>query len=125
VTDRPILEPTPEHPINIKPTGGRVTVHVDGHQVATTRNALTLIESTFPAVQYILMRDVESTLLKDSATTTYCPYKGDAEYLSVATDKGTVKDVVWTYNAPFPAVAVIGQHVAFSTDRAVVTVSAW
>ena len=71
------------------------------------------------------MRDVDPKLLLESATTTYCPYKGDAEYLGVATDKGTVEDVIWTYNAPFPAVAVIAQHAAFSTDHAVVTVSAW
>jgi uncharacterized protein (DUF427 family) len=123
VTERPILEPSPEHPITIKPTEGHVTVHINGRQIAATSNALTLSESTYPAVQYIPMADVDAGSLQKSTTTTYCPYKGDAEYFSVATERGTVEDVVWTYNAPFPPVAAIGQHVAFYTDRADVAIS--
>jgi uncharacterized protein (DUF427 family) len=122
VTNRAILEPSPEHPIDVRPTEGHVTVHINGQQVAATNKALTLSESTYPAVQYIPIHDVDESLLQHSTTTTYCPYKGDASYFSVVTDKGTVEDVIWTYNEPFPAVAAIRQHVAFYIDRADVAV---
>lgn len=125
VTERAVLEPSPEHPITIKPTKGHVTVRINGQQVADSANALTLSESTYPGVQYIPIGDVDAALLRKTATNTYCPYKGDAEYFSVVTESETVDDVAWTYNAPFPAVAVIAQHLAFYTDRAVVTVSDW
>lgn len=123
MSERVVLEPNAQHPITVEPTEGRVTVHINGQQVADSRNALTLIESNYPAVQYIPMRDVDTGLLRKSATTSYCPFKGDAEYFSVAAESETVADVVWTYNAPFPPVAMIGRHVAFYTDRADVVIS--
>lgn len=123
MTERPVLEPSPEHPITVEPTGGRVIVRINGQQIAATSNALTLSESTYPAVQYIPMQDVDESLLQKSNTTTYCPYKGHAEYFSVVTETEIVDDVIWTYSTPHPAVAQIGQHVAFYAGRAEVTVS--
>ena len=58
MTDRPVLEPTATHPITVEPTGKHVTVRVNGEVVADTDDALTLQESTYPAVQYIPLRDV-------------------------------------------------------------------
>jgi uncharacterized protein (DUF427 family) len=124
MTERVILEPNLDHPIDIKATEGHVAVHINGQQVAKTNNALTLIESTYPAVQYIPMGDVDVNLLQKSARTSYCPYKGDAEYYSVVTESETVDDVVWTYNALFPSVAPIGGYVAFYAERADITSTA-
>jgi uncharacterized protein (DUF427 family) len=61
--------------------------------------------------------------LKASDTETYCPFKGDASYYHVVTDGGTVDDVIWTYEQPYPAVAAIAGHVAFYPDKADVTVA--
>ncbi len=53
MSDRPVLQPTADHPITVEPTGKHVTVRVNGEVVADTDNALTLQEATYPAVQYI------------------------------------------------------------------------
>ena len=53
MSNRPVLEPTASHPITVEPTGKHVTVRVNGESVADTDDALTLQESTYPAVQYI------------------------------------------------------------------------
>ena len=120
---RPVLAPTAEHPISILPTEGRVTVRVGGHVVADTTAALTLRESTYSPVQYIPRADLDEAVLEASDHTTYCPYKGDATYLSVAVPGGAREDdVIWTYEDPFEAVAQIGGHVAFYANRAEVTV---
>jgi uncharacterized protein (DUF427 family) len=120
---RPVLLPSAEHPITVEPTGSRVVVRVGGKVVADSRSALTLQESTYPAVQYISMTDVDQSVLRRTETSTYCPFKGDASYYSVETPDGqTVDDVIWTYEKPYPAVAEIAGHVAFYTDRAEVTV---
>jgi uncharacterized protein (DUF427 family) len=124
MTERPVRQPTAEHPITVEPTAGRVVVRIDGETVADTRNALTLQESTYPAVQYIPLDDVDRKLLSRTDTSTYCPYKGDAGYYSVTTTAGTVDDAIWTYDEPYPAVAAIAGHVAFYPDKAEVTVSA-
>jgi uncharacterized protein (DUF427 family) len=123
MTSRPVLEPTVEHPITINPTGARVVVRVNGEVVADTHDALQLQESTYPAVQYIPLKDVVQDRLARTDTSTYCPYKGDAGYYSVTTaDGATVEDAIWTYDEPYPAVAAIAGHVAFYPDKADVRV---
>ena len=120
---RPVLQPTAKHPITIEPTQGRVVVRVGDQVVADSRQALTLQEATYPAVQYIPMADVDQSVLRRTDTSTYCPFKGDASYYSVQTSGGgVVDDVIWTYEKPYAAVAGIGDHVAFYPDRAEVTV---
>jgi uncharacterized protein (DUF427 family) len=120
---RPVLEPTAEHPITVEPTKGRVTVRISGQLVADSRSSLTLQESTYPAVQYIPLADVDQGLLSRTSTVTYCPYKGEANYYNVQTPDGELAtDVIWTYDSPYPAVAEIAGHVAFYADRAEVTV---
>lgn len=123
MTERLVLEPTTEHPITISPTQGRVRVRVEGETVADTNAALGLKESTLPVVHYIPFDDVVQDLLIRSATSTYCPYKGEASYYSVTTATGdTVDDVIWTYEQPHPAVEAIAGHVAFYRDKAEVSV---
>lgn len=123
MTDRPVLEPTAAHPITVEPTGKHVIVRVNGEVVADTREALTLQESTYPAVQYIPLSDVVQDRLRHSDTETYCPFKGDASYYHVVTAAGeTVDDAIWTYEKPYPAVAVIAGHVAFYPDKADIAV---
>ena len=56
MSDRPVHQPTEAHPITVEPTGKHVTVRVNGVIVAETDDALTLQESTYPAVQYIPLR---------------------------------------------------------------------
>ena len=58
MTERPVRRPTAEHPITVEPTGKHVTVRLNGEVIADTDDALTLQESTYPAVQYIPMSDV-------------------------------------------------------------------
>ena len=123
MSSRPVLQPSATHPITITPTGGHVTVHVSGEVVAETDNALTLQESTYPAVQYIPLADVRREVLRPTDTETYCPFKGDASYYSVVTSGGeTVDDVIWTYEKPYQAVAEIAGHVAFYPNKAEITV---
>ena len=124
MANRPVLEPSPSHPITVEPTGRHVAVRINGEVIADTDQALTLQEATYPAVQYIPLRDVAAQRLKPSDTETYCPFKGDASYYHVVTEAGaTVDDAIWTYKEPYPAVAAIAGHVAFYPDKADITVA--
>jgi uncharacterized protein (DUF427 family) len=119
MTEREVREPSAEHPLDITPTGKRVTVHVNGELVADTFQALTVRESNYPKVQYIPFEDLVDRLLVRTTTSTYCPYKGEASYYSVKTDAGQVRDdVIWTYEQPHEAAAAIKNHVAFYPDKA-------
>ncbi len=109
--------PNPDHPITIEPNPNRVRVLAGGVVIADSTRALTLRESDYPAVQYIPRSDVDMSLLVRSATGTYCPYKGDASYFSLAHGDAPIVDAVWTYEAPYDAVASIKDHLAFYPDR--------
>ena len=123
MTERPVLEPTAEHPITVTPTGQHVVVRVNGEVVAETDDALTLQESTYPAVQYVPLAAIAPSALTRSDTTTYCPYKGEANYYHLGIGGETIDDAIWTYEQPYPAVAQIAGHVAFYPDKADVAVS--
>jgi uncharacterized protein (DUF427 family) len=117
MADKPVLQPGPDHPITITPTAGRVVVTVAGKVVADTTAALTLQESTYPAVQYVPLADVDQTLLERTATESYCPFKGDASYYSIPAGGDKAVDAIWEYQTPHDAVAEIKDHVAFYPNR--------
>ena len=117
MADKPVLYPGPDHPITVTPTEGRVVVKVAGAVVADTRAALTLQESTYPAVQYIPLADVDTSLLEPTTTESYCPYKGDASYYSIPAGGDKAVDAIWEYKEPREAVAEIKEHVAFYPNR--------
>lgn len=117
MADRPVLYPGPDHPITVTPTPGRVVVTVAGKVVADTRAALTLQESTYPAVQYVPLADVDRSLLEPTETQSYCPYKGDASYYSIPAGGAKAVDAIWEYREPREAVAQIKDHVAFYPNR--------
>ena len=109
--------PGPDHPIAIKPNPARVTVSLAGRIIADTREALTLREASYPAVQYIPRKDVDMSLLQRTDHATYCPYKGDCAYCSIPLGGERSVNAVWTYEEPYAAVAAIKDHVAFYPDR--------
>lgn len=123
MAQRPIRQPTAEHPITVTPTGGRVVVRVNGEIVADTRAALTLQESSYPAVHYIPLADVRADVLARTDTVTYCPYKGEAGYYRVTVGGGVAEDAIWFYEQPYPAVAEIAGHVAFYPNKADISVT--
>jgi len=117
MTDRPIKIPGPDHPITVTPNSRRVVVTLGGKVIADTRDALTLQEASYPPVQYIPRRDVDMALLARTDHTTYCPYKGEASYFSIPLGGERSVNAIWTYEAAYPAVAAIQDHLAFYPDR--------
>lgn len=117
MTEKRVLQPGPDHPITVTPHHGRVTVKVAGKVLADTHKALTLKEATYPAVQYIPREDVDMVLLERTDHATWCPYKGDCAYFSLALLGERGANAVWTYEHPHAAVAEIKDHLAFYPDR--------
>ncbi|WP_372671907.1 DUF427 domain-containing protein [Amycolatopsis kentuckyensis] len=111
--EKKVLVPGPDHPITVEPTKARVVVKAGGRVIADSRNAYTLQESTYPAVQYIPLADVDASVLERTDHETYCPYKGEASYYSLNAGEVKGENAVWTYEKPYDPVAPIKDHVAF------------
>lgn len=114
---RPLLVPTADHPITVEPNPRRVVVRLGGRTIADTRAALTLREGTYAPVHYIPREDVDMTLLKRAEHASWCPYKGEAGYFDIRALGEAGDNAVWTYEAPFQAVAGITGRLAFYPDR--------
>ena len=115
--EKQVKLPGPEHPISIRRNAARVVVSVAGRVVADTRNALTLREAEYPAVQYIPNEDVDFSQLERTKHITYCPYKGNCNYYSLPAGGKKSVNAVWSYEDPVPSVAQIRGHVAFYPER--------
>ena len=114
---KPMKHPTADHPITVAKNPARVVVTVAGHVIADTKAALTLREASYPPVHYLPRADVDMALLERTDHATYCPYKGDCAYYSIPSGGTRTANAVWTYEAPYEAVAEIRDHLAFYPDR--------
>jgi uncharacterized protein (DUF427 family) len=114
---KPKKIPGPDHPITIEPNSAHIVVSLGGQVIADTRNSLTLKEASYPGVHYIPRADVNMALLSRTDHASYCPFKGDASYFSIPSGGDRSVNAVWTYEAPYEAVAAIKDYVAFYPDR--------
>jgi len=117
MTDKPVKIPGPDHPITITPEPGRVLVKAGGKIIADTQKALSLRESSYPAVLYIPREDADMSLLEPTDHSTYCPYKGDCSYYSIPAGGDRSVNAIWTYETPYDAVSQVAGHLAFYPDR--------
>jgi uncharacterized protein (DUF427 family) len=117
MSSKPVKIPGPDHPITVEPAAARIVVTVAGKTIADSTHALTLREASYPAAYYIPRADVDMAALQRSATTSYCPYKGEASYFSVPAGGDRSVDAVWTYETPHPGFENIKDHLAFYPSR--------
>lgn len=115
--DKAVRIPGPDHPVIVERSPLRVIVKAGGRVIADTTEALSLREATYPEVLYVPRKDVDMSQLERSTHTTYCPYKGDCSYYSIPAAGEKATNAVWTYEAPYHAVASIKEHLAFYRDR--------
>ena len=84
------------HRIQVRPTDRRVRVEHGGEVLAESERALELEETGLPNRYYLPREDVRMDLLEPSATTSHCPFKGDASYYSAP----GAEDAFWVYENP-------------------------
>jgi uncharacterized protein (DUF427 family) len=115
---RVIKVPDATHAITIDADAVSAVALVGDCVVAATTDALVLREDGYPPVHYLPLDDAIPGVLRASTSSSYCPYKGEASYYDIVLPDGReLPDAVWTYRAPYPAVAAIAGRVAFYTDR--------
>lgn len=85
--------------------------------VKATWNGVTLSDSSETVMvennHYFPMDAIDPAMLKPSATTSVCPWKGTAHYYTVVAAGAENKDAAWYYPDPKSAAAQIKGRVAF------------
>ncbi|KAI0165417.1 DUF427-domain-containing protein [Hypoxylon sp. FL1284] len=93
----------------------RVRVRVAGRVVADAPAAYHLYETGLPCRYYLPPTAVaDRAALRDSATTTACPYKGVANYYDLDLGDGNAKkDLIWYYKTPTLECAAVAGCLCF------------
>ena len=112
---------TKDHPITIEPIAERVRVDLARAHDRRQQAALELQEANYPPVVYVPRADMDMSALERTARVTTCPYKGEANYYSIADGEARDDNAVWTYETPKADVAEIASHLAFYPDKVEIT----
>ncbi len=94
------LAGAPAHQIVFQPDPRRLRAVVGDTVVLDTVRAHLLHESNIPPRIYAPLEDFRQDLLTPTDTSTHCPFKGDANYWTIAADGKTITDGVWGYAEP-------------------------
>lgn len=107
----------PYHRVDVMNSSRHIKVVIDGQVVAETRQPRLLFETGVRTRYYIPKVDVRMDLLEPTATSTACPYKGNAVYWSARVEDNVYPDIVWSY--PFPTLesAKIQNMLSFYNEK--------
>ncbi|KAI9688951.1 MAG: hypothetical protein M1822_000688 [Bathelium mastoideum] len=105
--------------VDILPSTRHIKIGLDGQVLAESSNVLCLFETGLPTRYYLPKTSVSDwALLKESSTTTKCPYKGEANYYSVKLASGELaNDLVWYYIHPTSESIGIAGRLCFYNEK--------
>ena len=106
-----------DYSLTIEPSGKRVKVVFNGQIIASSSRALVLKETRLPPVYYLPREDVAMQFLKATEHHTYCPFKGTANYWSVAVGDQTAENAAWSYEDPIEDGLGVRGYIAFYWNK--------
>jgi len=109
--------PNPYHRVDCRPTNRGLHVSVGDAVLVDTSTTTVVFETALPPRLYVAPALVRSDLLRRSATTSYCNYKGYATYWSALTEDREHQDVAWSYEEPLAESSPIQGFLTFDETR--------
>ena len=85
--------------------------------IADTTRAHRVLETSHPPVYYLPPDDILAGALVATLRSSFCEFKGAAQYRTVSAGGKRAEDAAWSYANPSPRFAVLRDHVAFYPGR--------
>jgi uncharacterized protein (DUF427 family) len=90
-----------------------VVVRWDGVEVARTRRALRVLETSHPPTYYLPWDDVANSLLEPAPGASFCEWKGPARFWTLVDRDRRLPGIAWSYPNPLPGAEMLASRVAF------------
>lgn len=100
-------------PPRLEDVDKRIRVVFNGVTIADTHRAKRVLETSHPPVYYIPPEDIKMQHLSPTKRTTFCEWKGQAQYYTVAVQDKQASSAAWSYPEPTPDFEPIKDYVAF------------
>lgn len=100
-------------PPQLAPEAREVVIRWGGVEVARSRKAVLVLETSHPPSFYIPWTDVNRALLQPGDGGSFCEWKGPATYWSLVDGQRRLPNVAWSYAKPLAGAEAIAGCVAF------------
>ena len=90
-----------------------IVVRWGDHEVARTCRAVKILETAHPPSFYVPWKDVNTELLRPASGSSFCEWKGPAQYWSLFDGTSTLDRVAWSYPRPLEGAEPLAECVAF------------
>ena len=100
-------------PPRLAPDSREVVVRWGAREVARTRRAVLVLETAHPPGFYLPWDDVARDLLRPAAGSSFCEWKGPAQYWSLVDGDDRIDAVAWSYPRPMAGAEALSSCVAF------------
>jgi uncharacterized protein (DUF427 family) len=104
-------------PPRVEPTSERVVIRFGGETVADTTSAVRVLETSHPPVYYLPRAAFADGVLLAAPGLSYCEFKGEAHYLSVAAGGDLMESAAWFYPAPLAGYELLRDYVSLYPGR--------
>ena len=104
-------------PPRVEPAGRRVRIELDGRVVAESDRALRVLETSHPPAYYVPAADFAPGALEASPKSSFCEFKGRAEYFTLVAGRRRADDAGWGYPNPSPGYEELKDHVSVYAAR--------
>jgi len=100
-------------PPRLEDVNKQIQIIFNGVEIANTRNAKRVLETSHPPVYYIPSNDIKMEYLVRTNNSSFCEWKGRAGYYTIVVGDKRAENVAWFYPDPTPSFATIKDYVAF------------
>ena len=99
-------------PPAIEPFKGHLRIVLNGEVIVDSNSSYRVLETSHPPTYYIPISDFkEGTVLKTSGSS-YCEWKGTAEYYHLSAGDQLIRKCAWGYPNPNPRFTQINEHIS-------------
>jgi uncharacterized protein (DUF427 family) len=104
-------------PPRVEASPDSVIIRLAGRVIAETTDALRVLETSHPPVYYVPASSFPSGVLTPTRGTSWCEFKGKAEYFDVSAGDIVIHRGAWHYPAPRPGFESLAGMVAVYPGR--------